>query len=365
MRPTIAGVVLFAFAVVVSCTTSRNGAEPSNGDPEEIVREVPAPPADTLSCNATRNPRLCATVSEIRAVNLGNALEAPVEGQWGVTLNERDFRLIAEAGFNTVRVPIRWSAHADADAPFAIDQDFFERVDWVIEQSQRHGLLAIINMHHYEEIFARPQEHADRFLGLWEQIAARYQSESEDTLWFELLNEPHGLLNSLIWGDLMNRTLANVRASNPTRPIVVGGADWNSVHSMQLLRLPTEDDNLVLTFHYYKPFVFTHQGASWTNLESSTGVKWPATQALRQRIDADFASAKVYAKNKELPVLLGEFGAYSKADMVSRIKWTTYVRKSAEATGFGWAYWEFRAGFGIYDATTDSWREGLVAALLQ
>src|ERR1700681_3953301 len=47
-----------------------------------------------------------------RGINLGNALDAPQEGAWGVTLEADYFRLIQEAGFNSVRIPIRWSAHA-------------------------------------------------------------------------------------------------------------------------------------------------------------------------------------------------------------------------------------------------------------
>jgi hypothetical protein len=52
-----------------------------------------------------------------RGVNLGNALEAPKEGEWGVTLREEYFHLIAEAGFDSVRIPIRWSAHAALTEP--------------------------------------------------------------------------------------------------------------------------------------------------------------------------------------------------------------------------------------------------------
>ena len=44
-----------------------------------------------------------------RGVNLGNALEAPSEGSWGLYLKEEYFKDIAEAGFDSVRVPIRWS----------------------------------------------------------------------------------------------------------------------------------------------------------------------------------------------------------------------------------------------------------------
>lgn len=62
-------------------------------------------------------------------INLGNALEAPAEGEWGVTLQPGYFKVIKDAGFKHVRIPIRWSAHAQVEAPFAIDATFFDRVD--------------------------------------------------------------------------------------------------------------------------------------------------------------------------------------------------------------------------------------------
>lgn len=327
------------------------------------AQAVPVPEVEPLSCGVTKNPALCRRVADIRAVNLGNALEAPREGMWGVRLNEEDFRLIAGAGFDTVRVPIRWSAHAAAQAPYTVDDSFFERVDWVIEQSRRNGLLAIINMHHYDEIFVRPDDHSERFVAIWRQIAERYAEVPTAELWFELLNEPHGALVSLAWQRLMAATLDVVRASNPNRPVVVGGADWNSLYALGALRVP-DDDHLVLTFHYYHPFVFTHQGASWTNMEDTLGIPWHGNEALRRDIDTAFETARRYATMHRLPLLLGEFGAYSKADMLSRVRWTSYVRKCAEAHGFGWAYWEFRAGFGVYDASAARWQDGLAAALL-
>src|SRR5215475_9992262 len=75
-----------------------------------------------------------------RGVNFGNALEAPNEGEWGVTIKEEYFDAIAKAGFNSVRVPIRWSAHAEKEAPYTIDAKFFARIDWVIEQALSHRL---------------------------------------------------------------------------------------------------------------------------------------------------------------------------------------------------------------------------------
>src|SRR5262249_54322440 len=128
-----------------------------------------------------------------RGVNFGNALEAPNEGEWGVTLKEEYFDAIARAGFSSVRVPIRWSAHAEKEAPYTIDAKFFERIDWVIGQALSRKLAVVINVHHYEEMDRDPESHLPRFLVLWKQIAERYRSKP-DHVFFEILNEPHDKL---------------------------------------------------------------------------------------------------------------------------------------------------------------------------
>lgn len=42
-----------------------------------------------------------------RGINLGNMLDAPSEGEWGVTLDSAYFPLIKSAGFTSVRIPVR------------------------------------------------------------------------------------------------------------------------------------------------------------------------------------------------------------------------------------------------------------------
>src|SRR5207249_4998810 len=108
-----------------------------------------------------------------RGINLGNALEAPKEGEWGVKLEAEYFQTIKKAGFETVRLPVRWSAHAQAEAPYTIDPKFAGRVDWAIDQALANKLNIIVNVHHYGEVDADPDRHLPRLAGLWEQIAAR------------------------------------------------------------------------------------------------------------------------------------------------------------------------------------------------
>jgi endoglucanase len=81
--------------------------------------------------------------------------------------------------------------------------------------------------------------------------------------------------------------------------------------------------------------------------------------AIRDRFD----SAVTWAEKNNRPLFLGEFGSYEKGDLDSRVRWTGFVRTEVEKRGFSWAYWEFGAGFGIYDREAKQWRGELLDAL--
>jgi aryl-phospho-beta-D-glucosidase BglC (GH1 family) len=300
-----------------------------------------------------------------RGVNLGNALDAPNEGEWGVRLEERYFDLIKEAGFDSVRIPVRWSNHAAKDAPHTLDPKFAARVDWAIDNTLERGLEAVVNMHHYEEIFQDPRGQKQRFLAIWRQIAERYK-DKPDSLYFELLNEPHDKLTAELWNEMLVETIQVVRGANPTRKIVVGPGSWNAIGALESLELPKDDPHLIVTFHYYSPFQFTHQGASWVggNAGKWLGTKWQGTRAEQEAVRRDLDTALAWAVKHKRQVYMGEFGAYSKADMDSRARWTKFVADEAIKRNISIAYWEFCAGFGVYDPDNNRWRDPLKEALL-
>jgi endoglucanase len=299
-----------------------------------------------------------------RGVNLGNALEAPREGVWGFKLKADYFQQIKKAGFDSVRIPIRWSAHAQAEPPYPIDTAFFERVDWAIEQALSRGLAAVINVHHFEELYREPDKHAARLLAIWNQIAARYQNQS-DRLFFELLNEPHGELTAEHWQRMIPQLLSVIRKSNPRRALVIGPGQWNDLEHLGKLELPLQDQMLIATFHYYRPFHFTHQGAEWVaDSKKWKGTTWEGTPQEAAALRQDFEKAAAWSKQNGRPLFLGEFGAYSAADMPSRTRWTRAVRREGERLGFSWCYWEFGSGFGLYEARANIWCQPLLRALL-
>src|SRR5580704_265281 len=163
-----------------------------------------------------------------RGMNLGNALEAPQEGAWGVTLKSQYFQAIKDAGFNSVRIPINWSAHALKEPPYTIDTAFFERVDWAIEQALSRDLLAVIDMHHYAGMDQDPTHNAPELLALWKQIADRYRDRPQ-TLVFEPFNEPQDNFTDQRWNEILPGLLQTIRERNPGRMLIVGPGYWNSV----------------------------------------------------------------------------------------------------------------------------------------
>jgi endoglucanase len=299
-----------------------------------------------------------------RGVNFGNTLEAPREGQWGLTLKADYFKRIQDAGFNSVRIPIKWSAHAGTKPPYTISPAFFKRIDWAIEQALTHKLAVVINVHHYDELYHEPDKHLPRLLALWRQIAERYRKQP-NRVFFELLNEPNSELTDERWQQMIAPLLEVIRESNPRRIIIVGPGHWNNLDHLEKLHLPEDDSRLIVTFHYYSPFEFTHQGASWAaGSDKWKGTTWTATPAQRTKIQKDLAKAAAWGKKNRRPLYLGEFGAYSEADMDSRSRWTRAVAREAEKHDMSWAYWEFGAGFGVYDPKAGEWRRPLLEALL-
>ena len=295
---------------------------------------------------------------------MGSMLEAPAEGEWGVTVQEDYFDLVREAGFDFVRLPVRWNSRADSEPPYRIDPAFFTRVDEVVRWALDHDLAVILDFHHYEEMMTDPESHKDRFLGIWKQVAEHYQDEPTSVL-FELLNEPNDQLNASLWNQYSAETLEIIRDTNPTRDVVIGPSSWNAYNWVSTLDLP-DDEHLIATFHYYLPFQFTHQGAEWVDGSGLwLGTIWTAKDAEKAEMTAHFDSVAKWAqRNHGVRVLLGEFGEYSRADMDSRVRWTEFVRSEAERLGFAWACWEFAAGSGIYDPEARVWREELLKALI-
>ena len=297
-----------------------------------------------------------------RCMNIGGALDAPNEGDWGYVIRDEDLKLIADSGFSVVRLPVKWSAHTDYRAPYKIEPAFLARVDHIIKKANEYGLKVVLDVHHYDELYANPEAHLDRFTNIWVQLARHYARVPDDKLIFELINEPRDKFSGDIMSNAQNRVLSMVRQSNPTRIVILSGDDWATTKGLKNLYIPP-DPNIMVSVHYYDPFKFTHQGASWTETPIATGATWGSEKDIKN-LAAYAESLAKWQEKYQVPIYFGEFGVIDNVSVPQRAKWTAAVRSAMEAVNVSWCYWDFATGFHAFDQRRGIWSPLILDALI-
>ena len=273
------------------------------------------------------------------------------------------FRLLREAGFNHIRVNLHPFRVTGPGPEFKLPDAYLQTLDWVLDQALANKLMVILDFHEFTTMAKDPVALKGRYLAIWTQLAEHCKDQPGDVV-FELLNEPNGKLTVELWNEFLVETLGVIRKSNPARTVIIGPGQWNGIGQLDTLRLPEEDRNLIVTVHYYSPMEFTHQGAPWSAHKDKSGVTWTATDAQKQVVEKDFDKAQAWSKQQRRPIYLGEFGAYDKADMDSRVRYTNFVAREAEKRGWSWGYWQFDSDFVVYDIPNSRWVEPIRDALI-
>jgi endoglucanase len=249
------------------------------------------------------------------------------------------------------------------DAQNKLDPAWLKTLDWVVKNALANNLIVILDEHDYESCGKDTAGCQIKLLAFWEQIAARYRDAPADLL-FEILNEPNSQFTAPRWNSALKEALAVIRKTNPTRNVVIGPAFWNGIQFLDKLELPPDDRHIIVTVHYYLPMQFTHQGAPWSVTTAKlSGITW-GSDTEKQRVVEDFAGVAKWSKAEKRPILLGEFGAYDKGDIDSRVCYTAHLARTAESFGFAWTYWQFDSNFIVYDIDKDDWFQPIWRALV-
>jgi len=277
-------------------------------------------------------------------------------------LQESHFRRMRDGGFQTVRVNLDAFSHMNADN--RLSAAWFKTLDWAVNAAVANDLTVILDEHNATDCGRDVCACKPKLMAFWEQVAEHYKDAPASVV-FEILNEPNGQMTPGLWNEWAREALAIIRKSNPTRNAVIGPGDWNGIEALQQLELPEDDRHIIVTVHYYRPWAFTHQGAPWSSkkVANLSGVKWGSKKEKR-RVDADFAGVQRWAKDAGRPILLGEFGAYDKAEMESRVRYTSYLARAAESLGWCWTYWQFDFDFIAWDMAKDDWVAPIHSALV-
>lgn len=262
-------------------------------------------------------------------------------------------------GFDHVRINALPFARIDASG--RLDDRWVKTLRRVIDAALAAGLSVVVDVHEF--LFCQRDARAceAKLDATWASLADRL-ADYDDRVAFEILNEPGGAMDSDLWNRVSARQLTTIRRLNPRRPVIVGPAGGNHFSALPKLRLPSEDRALLVGVHYYEPFAFTHQGATWAGLGKATGIDWGSAEDLA-RLQRDFDAIATWAKANDRPIYLGEFGVYDRADPRPRFCFLHLVARAAERRGWSWAYWQLTSDFELMDERSGRWNDWLVTAL--
>jgi len=315
----------------------------------------------------------------------------------------RELKALRRTGFDFVRFAVDPGPFLQWDGPRR--DDLARKLLTYVRLILSHDLSVIVDVHpsdmHPDYLGARIAAGPDAplfkdYLRVLARIAASLSELQSSRVALELMNEPPPRART--WRPMLDAAYSAVRTAAPKLVLVLDGGEEGSLDGTITLDGYRDDPNILFSFHYYRPWQFTHQGMAGMAAQYLTDVPYPArarpmaesieataatiaaakitpsgllqakTKARhdlesyrassfdRAHILSDFDKVARWAREHSVPahrVLLGEFGVMDSAQragaarQADRLRWLSDVREEAEAHGFAWAAWVHSGSLGF------------------
>ena len=289
-----------------------------------------------------------------------------------------DIALIKSMGFDHVRFPIEPAPLLqNTPDPSVLNTTYLQYVDSALDMILATGLAVIVDIHPSDEFklrMNRDERGIEAFAKFWRAFATHLSKRDPESVFLEVINEPM-VEDGYRWYGIQAKLIEAIRAGAPNHTIIAGGHRWSGLYEMLFLE-PYSDPNIIYNFHFYEPFAFTHQGATWAgpNLPFYKNVPYPSSpEAVRPvldtvedepakynllrygednwnagRIDRELGLAAEWAAKHHVYITCNEFGAFRKVSKTTdRLAWLHDMRMALEKHGIGWTMWDYAGGFAV------------------
>jgi len=310
-----------------------------------------------------------------RGVNLTGWFQGNNPGQIQFTkFTKKDILQIKSLGCDVIRLPVNMHSMTSGTPSYILDPLYLSFQDSVVTWCEQLHVYLILDNHSFDPNVNTSSGIEDILIKVWSQLASHYKDRS-DYLLYEILNEPHGI-STTVWGTIQNQVINAIRAKDTRHTIVVGGSGFNSY--TELKNLPVySDPKLLYTFHFYDPFVFTHEGATWVSpsMAALSSVPFPFDASRMPACPADLKgtwvesslngysgegtvihvkqlidNAIAFKNSRNVNIFCGEFGVYIPNSINDdRAYWYGIVKQYLEDNNIPWTTWDYKGGFGLFN----------------
>src|SRR5258706_1083556 len=252
-----------------------------------------------------------------------------------------DIALIRKIGFDHVRLTLEPAPLFNGVDPSQLEVEYLKYLDNALDLILAQGLAVIVDIHPSDEFKVRLNSNDRQIEALgksWRPLAQHLSTRDPERVFLEVINEPM-VEDGYRWFGLQGKLIAAIRVGAPRHTIIASGHRWSGLAELLFLQ-PYADRNIIYNFHFYEPFAFTHQGATWAgaNPPFYKNVPYPSSpesvgkvlgtiqnQPARDnlfrygedrwdaaRIDREISTAAAWAARNRVPLTCNEFGAYRK-----------------------------------------------------
>ncbi|AMR30631.1 hypothetical protein A0256_03925 [Mucilaginibacter sp. PAMC 26640] len=329
-----------------------------------------------------------------RANSLNNGVSVSWLEQWWNKdilstnpIKRADYELLKKLKFTTIRLPVAFEYFETRKIP---DEKVFTHIDDVLKHCKLYGIKLILDYHYGKINNNNFLTETPKVINQWLLLTKRYARESPDVLFFEIYNEPPHI-NPKVWKDAAYNIVTAIRRVDKRRTLIVGASNYNSIYELSRMER-LADENIIYTFHFYEPFLFTHQGADWVGDQvATTGIPfpyavnkmppinpsvigtWGENNYFQYRNDGNAQSikdkmqiVKNWGNKYDVPLLCGEYGVYRKYTQEdSRVKYIKSVRQALKALNIPGIMWDYNSNFSVFngDPCIKNLSEGMKKAI--
>lgn len=282
---------------------------------------------------------------------------------------------IAQQGFKTVRLPVAFDLFVYPNSS-TLQPQLLTKLKEIYFACYNLKLHLILTYHY--GIFddnSLYNEEINHVSWIWKQVQQEFKGHGYDYLFFELYNEP--TMGAYRWKLTAEKLISYIRGEDPNRIYIIGGTNYNGLNDLiELGKL--KDNKLFYAFHFYEPYIFTHQGADWTNDKTyMKGFPYPykrrkmppmSKDAIGTSVEKDFTKysyegtrqylndrmnqiANFCEKNNML-VICTEAGVIDSADKISRANYLKDITMSAYQYRIPVMLWDYDQRFSIHEDST-------------
>lgn len=286
-------------------------------------------------------------------------------------IKKSDYELLKKLKITCIRLPVAFEYFESTKIPV---EKVFAHIDEVLKQCRLYGIKLIIDYHYGKINDKNYLTETPKVINSWLLLTKRYIKESPNNLFFELYNEPPHI-DPKVWKDAAYNIATAIRKVDRKRTLIVGASNYNSIYELSRMER-LKDENIIYTFHFYEPFLFTHQGADWVGDQvATTGIPfpyvaknfpnlnpavigtWGESNYYQYRNDGNVQSlkdklqiVKNWSNKYYVPIICGEYGVYRKyTDEDSRCRYIKAMRKTLKALDIPGIHWDYSNNFSIFN----------------